>query len=72
MEKKVPVVGRVSMNLVTLDVTEINNLNLNDDVLILGSTDSLSISPKDIASKLGTIDYEIVTRIHPGIVRKLI
>lgn len=70
--KKVPVVGRVSMNLVTLDVTEINNLNLNDDVLILGSTDSLSISPKDIASKLGTIDYEIVTRIHPGIVRKLI
>ncbi len=58
---KTPVVGRVSMDLITLDVTNIPEIyqKVGQPVEILG--DHISIS--DLASSCGTIPYEILTNL---------
>lgn len=57
--KKVPVVGRVSMDLITLDISDISNehVQVGGAVELLGS----NISLDEIAYHAGTIGYEILT-----------
>jgi alanine racemase len=57
--KKVPVVGRVSMDLITIDITSIKDVAVGDEVEILGDT----ITLQDLATNAGTIDYEILTSL---------
>lgn len=57
--KKVPVVGRVSMDLITVDITSIKDIEVGDEVEIIGDT----ITLQDLANNSGTIDYEILTSI---------
>lgn len=52
--KRAPVVGRVSMDLVTIDVTDIE-AEAGDEVVLLGD----SISAEELAAKANTITYEI-------------
>src|SRR4051812_27878625 len=52
--KRVPVVGRVSMDLVTIDVTDVE-ARVGDEVVLLGD----SISAAELAEKANTITYEI-------------
>lgn len=55
--RKVPIVGRVSMDLVTLDVTGIPEAAVGADVEFLGDT----ILLEDVAAAAGTANYEILT-----------
>lgn len=55
------VIGRVSMNLTTLDITGIP-ANIGDIVELIGPKDGIFI--KEIAAMVGTIDYEISTRLN--------
>ncbi len=59
--KKVPVVGRVSMDLITLDVSEIapDRAAVGCEVEILGG----GVSPVELAAAAGTVDYELLTRL---------
>ena len=58
--KLVPVVGRVSMDLITIDITSIKEeINIGDEVEILGSKVNLG----KIAELAETIDYEILTSL---------
>ncbi len=66
-----PVVGRVSMDLTSIDVTDVPGVAVDDQVTLLGRDGELSISAEDLAAKTGTISYEItcgvsdrVPRIH--------
>lgn len=63
------VVGRVAMNMIMVDVTDIKNIKLEDEVALLGNKDGLKISADEIAKKIGTINYEVVSRINPLIPR---
>jgi alanine racemase len=65
-----PVVGRVSMNLTTIDVTDVPNITVGSVVTLLG--DHPALSPDTLAATLGTINWEIVTRINPLVPRVLI
>ena len=56
---RVPVIGRVSMDLMTLDITTAPNVAPGDTVELLG--DHLSVD--DVAATAGTIGYEILTRL---------
>lgn len=57
---KIPVVGRVSMDLITIDITSIkDSVNVGDEVEILGNTIKLDY----LAAKANTIDYEILTSL---------
>lgn len=62
-----PVVGRVAMNMTTIDVTDIPDAKENQTVTLLGK--EASISAESIATHCNTINYEITTRIHPHIPR---
>jgi len=62
----VPVVGRVAMNLMMIDVTGINVVP-GDEVTLLGN--HAGITADDIAQACQTINYEIVTRINPTLTR---
>jgi alanine racemase len=55
-----PMVGRVSMDLITLDVTEAPGLAPGDRVTLIGGA---APSPDDLAVQAGTIGYEILTSL---------
>jgi alanine racemase len=61
--KKVPIIGRVCMDLTMLDVGALSNINLEDEVVIFGQQDNESIAADEIAARLNTINYEIVSTI---------
>ena len=63
--KRAPVRGRVAMNFITVDVTDISEVRLEDEVVLLGTQGQERISAEHLASLCGTINYEIVTRINP-------
>ena len=61
--------GRVSMDMLTVDVSKVVNPKLGDEVVIMGGDDSLPISAAGLARSLDESWYEIVTRLNPLIKR---
>ena len=57
--RRAPVVGRVSMDLVTIDVTDIEDASLGDEVVLLGRQGGDEIRVEELAAKLDTISYEV-------------
>ena len=70
--KRAPVIGRVCMNLTMIDVTDIESVTLEDEVVLLGSSGGETITAETMASWAGTINYEIVTRISPLLERRIV
>lgn len=65
-----PVIGRVSMNLCTIDVTDVPHVMLHDEVILMG--DYEGITADDLARKTGTINLAILTGIHQSIQRAIV
>jgi alanine racemase len=65
----VPVVGRVSMDLTTLDVTGCSNVSVGDVVTFLGIDASSEISLAQFAESMGTIPHEALTLIGGRVAR---
>jgi len=61
--QRAPLVGRISMDLAIVDVTEIDGVRPNDEVVILGSQAGETISAFDHAEATRTIPWEVFTRI---------
>ena len=61
--KRAPVVGVVSMNLVTVDVTGVPDCQVGDEVVLFGQQGSELISAEEFGAWAGTINYEVTTRI---------
>lgn len=61
--RRVPVVGRVCMDLTMVDLTEIGDVNEGDKVVVLGQQGKESITAYELADKAGTIPYEILTSL---------
>src|SRR3989338_2687955 len=66
--KRAPVVGRVSMDIVVVDVSGIT-CKQGDEVVIIGKQGKEELSAFDVAQKAGTIHYELLTRLNPLIER---
>ncbi len=67
--RRAPILGRVCMNLVMVDVTDIEGVSLETEAAILGRQDGEELSAAQIAALCHTIPYEIVSRINPAIPR---
>jgi len=67
--QRAPLVGRVSMDQAVLDVTEIPGVAAGDEVVILGSQGSETITAFDHAQATETIPWEVFTRIGPRVRR---
>lgn len=61
--QRAPLVGRVSMNMVTVDVTHIPSAVEDDEVVLMGDQGSERISADEIAQWCGTISYEVLCNI---------
>ncbi len=64
--KKVPIIGTICMDSIMVDVTNIENVNINTDVYIW---DNKIITLEDIAEKANTINYEILSTISDRVPR---
>jgi len=67
--RRAPVVGRVSMDLVTIDVTDIPDATPGDEVVLLGRQDGEEIAVEELAAKLDTISYEVFCNISARVPR---
>lgn len=66
--KRAKILGRVCMDLVVVDVSDIQ-CSYGDRAIIIGKQGSECVSAEDIARNIGTINYEIITGINPLIKR---
>jgi alanine racemase len=64
--RRAPVRGRVCMNMITVEVTDIPGVEAGTVATLLGRDGDEEVSADLIAEWAGTINYEITTRIHPG------
>ena len=64
-----PVVGRVSMDLTIIDVTDVLNVAVEDQVTLLGGNGDCSITAEDLGELAGTISYEITCGISSRVPR---
>lgn len=60
---EVPVVGRICMDSLMLDVTEVAEVKLGDEVVFFGRQRGKNISIDEVAEKAGSISYDIITRM---------
>jgi alanine racemase len=67
--KLVPIVGAVSMDLTSIDVTNVPDLAVGDVVTLLGEEGNVSIDAQQIARAAGTISYSVLCGIHARVKR---
>lgn len=70
--RRAPVRGRICMNLMMVDITDIPGVALEDEVVLLGKQGRNRITADELAEKCDTINYEIVARINPDIPRLIV
>jgi alanine racemase len=70
--RAVQVVGRVAMNMTVLDVTDVPGAAPDEEVVLLGKQDAVEVSADDLASRIGTISYEVLARINPLLERRVV
>ncbi len=70
--KRAPVRGRICMNLTMVDITDIPGVQVEDEVVLIGSQGDETITVEQIAALCGTIHYEIISRLNPEIPRVVV
>ena len=64
-----PIVGNISMDVTTVDVTQITGAQIGDEVVLIGNQGQHEISAWDIARLMGTIPYEVLCDISKRVPR---
>jgi alanine racemase len=67
---RAPLIGRVSMDAVTLDVTEVPGVAVGDTATFIGGDREQAISAAEAAAWAGTISYEVLTAIGRRVERR--
>jgi alanine racemase len=67
--QRAPIAGRVCMDLTMLDVGNIAGVKQGDEVVILGKQKDAEINADEIASLIGTINYEVVSSLTERVKR---
>jgi alanine racemase len=66
---RVPIVGRVCMDLTMLDVGRVPAVGIGDEVVLIGRQKDETISAEEIAGTLDTINYEVVAGLTERVAR---
>ncbi len=67
--KRAPVLGRVCMNLIMADVSDVPAVSVEDDVVLIGTDGEETVSAELFAGWAGTINYEVTSRVNDRIPR---
>ncbi|MDI6851872.1 MAG: alanine racemase [bacterium] len=71
--KRVPVIGKICMNHIIFDASEvIDYIKIGDKVTLIGQDGQEQITVEELAKKSGTINYEIVTKLSSKIKRIIV
>ncbi|MBM4250409.1 MAG: alanine racemase [Deltaproteobacteria bacterium] len=66
-----PIVGRICMNMMMVDVTHLADCQVGDSVTLIGDDGQDRVIAHDVAGWARTIHYELLTRLHGDIPRQL-
>lgn len=67
--QRAPVRGRICMNLIMVDISDIPGVQLEDEVTLLGKEGTEKVTADHLASLCGTINYEFVARLNDQVPR---
>jgi alanine racemase len=67
-----PMIGRISMDQLALDVSAAGELKTGDPVVLLGERDGLSVDAAVIAASIGTIPYEVLCAVSARVPRVVV
>lgn len=70
--KRAPIRGRICMNIIMVEVTDIPEAKLEDEVVLIGKSFGEKITAEQFGDWSGTINYEVTTRINERIPRILV
>ncbi len=68
--QRAPIVGRVSMDQTMINVTHVAGVRQGDEVVLIGRQGDAAITAEDVARRLGTINYEVVSAILARVPRE--
>lgn len=68
--RRAPLIGTVSMDAITLDVTDVPGVQLGDVATLIGVDGDELITAEDVGSWSGTISYEVLTGLGPRVERR--
>lgn len=67
--QRVPIIGRISMDMAVVDTTKVPEVSVGDVVTFVGRDGDAEIALDEVARAAGTIAYEILTRLTPRLTR---
>jgi len=67
--KRCPLLGRVTMDLMMIDVSHIEDVDVGDEVVLMGRQGNEDVCCAELGEKAGTITWEITTRIGQRVKR---
>jgi alanine racemase len=67
---RAPLIGMVSMDAITLDVTDVPGVHLGDVATLIGRDGDQVITAEEVAEWSGTISYEVLTSIGSRVERR--
>jgi alanine racemase len=67
--KRAPIVGKVCMDFIMVDVTDISRVSVGDEVVLMGKQGRGQISAEEIAEKINSISYEVLCAIGKRVPR---
>ena len=70
--RKVPIIGRICMDQLTLDVTDVPEILPGDEAVFIGRSGKYRLTAEDMAEKAGTITNEILSRLGSRLHRVVI
>ena len=67
--KRCPLLGRVTMDLMVIDVSHLSDVDVGDEVVLMGRQGKEEICCTELGDKAGTITWEITTRVGQRVTR---
>jgi alanine racemase len=70
--RRVPVIGTVTMNTMTVNVTDVPGVEKGDEIVIVGKQKRMSISIASFCEMSNQLNYQLLTRLPPDIPRVIV
>jgi len=67
--RRMPIVGSVCMDMITIDVTG-TDVSPGDEVVLIGRQDEDEITAREIAASIGSIPWEVMCRLGARVERR--
>lgn len=69
--QRVPIIGRVSMDSMAIDLSAVPQAAVGDDVLLFGTHEGQTLRPEEVAALAGTIPYDLLVHVDSRRVQRL-